>query len=335
MKETKCNAEKNRSSIWKQVRTIIAVLTLFLLCLGLYGCGSSEPTEAAIDEFTVTASRDANVQINSVIAMPELEAGEKCPVVVIFHGFLGCKEESGLYFPIGEDTGFESIAESLQEKGIATISFDQAGCGTSTETLESYTLENNVSDMEDVYNYCAENYAIDTENVAVLGHSMGGKLAPLYASGHDEISVMVLLNPAGDNGGNSLITAAAAGLDYETMDAEAAKSTDGKVINQGLTDFFKKDIYMSVDYFKQVDASTTGDEVKDFVASGKKGLLIYGDKDTIINPDTYSWLVKNTGIENICVKGMTHELGLDIDDDKMTADVVASTVDFISGAFGK
>lgn len=314
-------------------KLLIAVLILALLSSGFYGCGNAEPTEASVDNFTVTASRDADVQINSVISMPEINADEKCPVVLVFHGFLGSKEESGLYFPIGEDTGFESIAESLQSKGVAVISFDQAGCGASSESLESYTLENSISDMEDVFSYCDENYSINTEKVAVLGHSMGGKLAPLYASRHDEISAMVLLNPAGDNGGNSLFTAAAAGLDYSVLDDEASKSTDGRVLNQGLTDYFGEEIYMSVDYFDQVDASVTGDEVKNFVDAGKDGLLIYGDKDAIINPETYSWLVENTGIENICIKGMAHELGLDVDDDEMTSKVVSSAVDFVVGVF--
>lgn len=122
-------------------------------------------------------------------------------------------------------------------------------------------------------------------------------------------------------------------LDYSVLDEEPLKSTDGRVLNQGLTDYFGEDIYMSVDYFKQVDASVTGDEVKSFIDSGKAGLLIYGDKDSVINPETYSWLVENTEIENICIKGMTHELGLEIDDDEMTAEIVTDTVNFIAKAF--
>jgi hypothetical protein len=67
---------------------------------------------------------------------------------------------------------------------------------------------------------------------------------------------------------------------------------------------------MSKDFFEQVNNSTTGDELTAYAASGKSALMIYGDVDTVINPETYTWTIANTGIDYICIPGMDHFLGL-------------------------
>lgn len=300
---------------------IVFVLVVMAVMLIFAGCGESKDSKEEVNATVkVEASRNADVEIPVGVTVPELEEGEQCPVVLVFHGFLGSRDEGGIFSGKEAENGYDGLAEQLLELGIGTIRIDQSGCGESSEDLENYTIGNSISDMEDAYAYCMENYPFDENKVGIVGHSMGGKLAPKYASEHPEVTAMVLLNPAGDNGNTSLLTAAAAGLDYPVL-AEA-EVKNGKIYNEALSQYVGADMYMSEEYFKEVDASETGDEIKEFVKAGNHGLMIYGGKDNIINPKTYSWITANTGISYACIEDMGHELGREDNNTEMINMVV-------------
>ena len=334
----------------KGYKSLIAMLMAIVMCLAFTACGSSsEPAEEdnatvaealgehnfvassegeAVDGyFTIPASRDENVRIPVGVTMPEVAEGEKAPVVVLVHGFLGSKDEEFGFFAndTDEQYDYDSIAAALLEKGIGTIRVDQAGSGESTDDFTNYTPENSVSDIQDAYDYCMANFPFDAEKVGLVGWSMGGKVGPAFASKNTNISTMVLLNPAGDNGATSLETAAGCGLDLPLLQS---KMEDGKVLNEVASGFVGKDIYMSQDFITQVEESKTGDEVKAFLEAGNKGLLLYGDKDSIINPETYKWLMDNTTIDTYCIEGMDHDLGLESARPDFTQKVVAKTVEY-------
>lgn len=291
-------------------------------------------TEQVDTYFTIPASRDDSVEIPVGVTVPALEEGESCPVVLLVHGFLGSKdEEFGFYANNTDETyDYESIADQLLTLGIGTIRIDQAGSGESKDDFLNYTLENSVSDLQDAYNYCMEEYSFDASRVGLVGWSMGGKVGPKFIAQNDNISTMVLLNPAGDNGNTSLLTAAGAGLDWKALEAGLK---DGKVFNETASGFAGRDLYMSAAFFEQVNASTTGDEVTAFMKKdGNHGLMIYGDVDSVINPETYTWLIENAGIEYVCVPGMDHDLGLESDRPDFTNIVIDTTVSYLNRFLG-
>lgn len=296
------------------------------------GSGSaitSNSAEAVNTYINVSASRDSSVEIPVGVTLPKLDEGETCPVVVLVHGFLGSKdEELGFFANNTKDTyDYDSIADELLSLGIGTIRVDQPGSGESEDDFRNYTLDNSVSDIQDAYDYCMKNYAFDPSRVGLVGWSMGGKVGPKFISQNDEINTMVLLNPAGDNGNTSLLTAAAAGLDWNSLE-DGLK--DGDVYDKAASEFAGRDIYLSDDFFEQVDQSKTGDEIKAFMnEDDTHGLLIYGDKDSVINPDTYQWMMKNTGMEYVCVTGMDHDLGLESDRPDYTNTVIDTTVSYL------
>lgn len=292
--------------------------------------GQSAQTAEAVDTyFTIPASRDNEVEIPVGVTVPALEEGETCPVAVLVHGFLGSKdEEFGFYAnATGETYAYESMADQLLELGIGTIRIDQPGSGESKDDFRNYTLENSVSDLQDAFDWCMEEYPFDAARVGLVGWSMGGKVGPKFAAQNEEISAMVLLNPAGDNGSNALLTAAGACLDWENLNAAA--QAQGEVYNEAASSVVGHDLYMSKDFFDQVNASTTGDEVTAFVQNGGHGLLVYGDEDSVINPTTYTWLIENSGMEYVCVPGMDHDLGLESNRPDYTRIVLDTTVSYL------
>ena len=122
----------------------------------------------------------------AIIQKPELAQGQKCPMVMLCHGFSGRKDG-----PM-----FELIADSLANHGIASIRFDFNGHGESEGDFVDMTVPNEIEDATKVYEYVRDlRYVSD---VAIVGHSQGGVVAAMTAGQMEEGSfkAVVLMAPA-------------------------------------------------------------------------------------------------------------------------------------------
>ncbi|MFF5399328.1 alpha/beta fold hydrolase [Peribacillus butanolivorans] len=109
--------------------------------------------------------------------VPDGSTWRKKPTCFVVHGGPG-----------GEHIGFKPFLTPLSES-IQLIYIDQRGCGRSERGPQStYTLENNVEDLEALRNY------LGLEQVIVLGHSYGGMVAQRYAIRYpDSVSALLLI----------------------------------------------------------------------------------------------------------------------------------------------
>ncbi|WNX85151.1 alpha/beta fold hydrolase [Agathobaculum sp. NTUH-O15-33] len=325
-----------------QKKKLTALLLTLALCLSMAACGGPSPSADggdpatpapvvidAVDTYAaIPSSRDASVEIPIGVTVPAHAEGKTCPVAVLVHGFLGSKDEEFGFFANGTDETYpyESMADQLLSLGIGTIRIDQPGSGESGDDFRNYTLDNCVSDVQDAYDYCMETYDFDANRAAMIGWSMGGKVGPKFVSQNSNISTMVLLNPAADNGATSLLTAAGAALDWETLNAAA--QANGEVFNETASGFVGRELTMSKAFFDQVNSSKTGDELTAFIQNGGHGLMIYGDQDSVINPVTYQWVIEHSGMAYLCVPGMDHDLGLESDRPDYTRIVLDAAVSY-------
>lgn len=127
-------------------------------------------------------------QLSTLIQKPELKAGEKCPVVILMHGFMGNKaEEKGM---------LKDIADQLEANGVASIRFDFNGHGQSEGRFEDMTVLNEIEDAKKMVEY-AENLPY-CQSVSLLGHSQGGVVTSMTAGqlGRTHIKCAVLMAPA-------------------------------------------------------------------------------------------------------------------------------------------
>jgi len=129
-------------------------------------------------------------RLKAIIQKPELQPGEKCPMVVFCHGFSGRKEG-----PL-----FELVADTLQAHGIASIRFDFNGHGESEGEFVDMTVPNEIEDAKKVVEYVRDlRYVSD---LAVVGHSQGGVVASMLAGQLSEelsepaFKAVVLMAPA-------------------------------------------------------------------------------------------------------------------------------------------
>ncbi len=129
-------------------------------------------------------------RLKGLVQKPELQQGEKCPMVVFCHGFNGTKDG-----PL-----FELVADTLQAHGIASIRFDFNGHGESEGEFKDMTVPNEIIDAKKVVEYVRDlSYVSD---LAIVGHSQGGVVASMTAGelsaelGEPAFRTVVLMAPA-------------------------------------------------------------------------------------------------------------------------------------------
>ena len=126
-------------------------------------------------------------KLSAVLQTPDgLSEGEKCPVAILMHGFMG-----------GKDGMLEKLtADKLAQNGIASIRFDFNGHGESEGPFSGMTVPNEIEDAKMVFEYVKS--LPFAGPVAMTGHSQGGVVASMTAGdlGADKVKCVVLLAPA-------------------------------------------------------------------------------------------------------------------------------------------
>jgi uncharacterized protein len=98
--------------------------------------------------------------------LPKAEG--RVPLVILLHGFTGWKEEEHL----------AGLAQSLAKAGIAALRYDAPGSGESSGTFaDDYRLSNYLDSVESAINFVSALNFVDTDRMAIWGHSMGGYVA--------------------------------------------------------------------------------------------------------------------------------------------------------------
>lgn len=117
---------------------------------------------------------------------------EKPPVVILVQG----SGQSDMDETIGAQSNkpFRDIAQGLAEQGIASIRYNKrfyqyADLATGTMTIEDEVLE----DVSYAIQFALSSDNVDSSRIFIIGHSLGGMLAPKIASDHEEVKGIVSL----------------------------------------------------------------------------------------------------------------------------------------------
>ncbi len=116
------------------------------------------------------------------------------PAVVLITGSGAQDRDEDSPGPGGLKLGiFRTIADSLTRRGIAVLRYDDRGVGGSGGSLADAGLSGLVADVEAAVGYLRSSSRVDASRVGLIGHSEGGIIAPIVASGDEEIAAVVLM----------------------------------------------------------------------------------------------------------------------------------------------
>ena len=151
-------------------------------------CAAMLCVAAAASAKTEDIKIDGSVgKLSAVIQVPDnLAEGQKCPVAILMHGFMGNK--NGMLEKM--------TADKLEKLGVASVRFDFNGHGESDGEFKGMTVPNEIEDAKCVYEYVA--FLPFAGDIAYTGHSQGGVVAAMTSGdlGADKVKCVVLLAPA-------------------------------------------------------------------------------------------------------------------------------------------
>ncbi len=170
--------------------TLFIVLTLVT--------SQAQTTEMKTDTLWIDGP---NGRLHTVLTAQKNNNGIKEPIVIILHGLMSSSEE-----PL-----IRTMAEKLNNAGVATLRFDFNGHGKSEGEFIKMTVPKEIADAKTVIGYVEGLDRFST--ISLVGHSQGGVVTSMVAGelGEDNIDRIVLFAPAAviydeANSGTTLFT---------------------------------------------------------------------------------------------------------------------------------
>ena len=130
--------------------------------------------------------QDDGIRLNAKLDMPSgWQPGQKCPLVVVIHGFTGHIEEAHIV----------AVSKGINDVGFATLRADMYGHGHSDGEFRKHTLYKWLTNALTVIDYAR---SLDfVTDLYLCGHSQGGLLVMLAAAmKHDVVKGLIPLSPA-------------------------------------------------------------------------------------------------------------------------------------------
>ncbi len=121
---------------------------------------------------------------------------EKFPVAIIVSGS-GPQDRDGSMFG---HKPYHVLADYLTNNGIGVLRYDERGVGASAGTFATATLEDFESDVQAAIAYLKSRKEINTTQLGLIGHSIGGIIAPKLATTDPSIKFVVMMAGPGIKG---------------------------------------------------------------------------------------------------------------------------------------
>ncbi len=138
------------------------------------------------------------IQLPARLTMPSASSIKgRVPVVILVHG----SGPSNMDEAVGPNAPFRDLAEGLSRRGVAVLRYDKRtfvcpqffANATAGFTYDDETVDDAISAIRLVKDSLAQTMAIDPSRIYIVGHSMGGMLAPRIAERSGEVAGLVLL----------------------------------------------------------------------------------------------------------------------------------------------
>lgn len=257
-----------------------------LLCMALFASSAFAEMKEETVKFLVEGQN-----VVGTLALPD---GAPAPVILLFHGFTGNRNE--LPIATTKEGVLQRTARLLAEKGIASLRIDFRGSGESTDiAFADTTFEKQIADGIAAIKFVEGDARVDGKKLGIIGWSQGGLVASAVAGRTNTPDAVALwaavATPADTFGG--LIGA-------ENM--KAGMTTGDTPLNIKLP--WGAEIALKQGFFEGVAAINPGNEI----AAYKGALFVaQGSEDTTVAPASADvFLDKHEGTEAKWTEKMDH-----------------------------
>lgn len=288
-------------------------------CLGLLlgFCAAVQPALADADRAEVeTAFLSRNVYVPATVVIPLSAKDHPAPLVIMAHGHGGTRDEAG---------GFRSMATLLGKAGIASIRMDFPGCGDNPDPFTNNNLGNMLGDIAAARRFALDELPVDPERVAILGYSMGGRLAVLAAES-EKYSAIALWSPVGLNGAKSMYDFMGGEKSWRHLRREADRDGTARFIAP-----WGAEQLLGKQWFDDLENSKPEDVIRNFTGPL---LIIHGAADRHVTPGNSEALIREarqaSSVESHFIEGADHGLGFYDGEAEVSGEVLRLTADFLA-----
>ncbi|MEQ8928046.1 MAG: alpha/beta hydrolase [Fulvivirga sp.] len=253
-----------------------------------------------ISEDIIIQNNEEKIELGGTITYPN-KSDMQYPAVILLSGS-GPQDRNS---ELAGHKPFLSIANHLTERDIVVLRMDDRGVGESTGS-KNVSFGNLLSDVNIMLDYLKKQDFVDSDNIGLIGHSLGGIIAPMAAIDHpDKVNFIITLAGPSITGKELMLlqkqtVETKMGIDEETVKSGNKKisgaydlmlvETDISILREKLTTYFQ-DNYK--DEIPEAFISTVIDQLTtpwfiEFIRSNPKktienlncpALFIYGDSD--------------------------------------------------------
>ena len=163
------------------------------LILALAGAPAERPVYEGFTDYPIIIGEGTDFPLDGILSIPD-NAAAPVPAVVIVAG----SGPNDMHGTIGGNTVYRDIAEFLAANGIAVIRHDKRtlthGLRMAQELGGSATIwEESIEDAIFAADILRADPRIDADRIFILGHSLGGMIAPrIYANGGDFAGLILM-----------------------------------------------------------------------------------------------------------------------------------------------
>ncbi|WP_332699390.1 alpha/beta hydrolase family protein [Halalkalibacter lacteus] len=221
-------------------------------------------------------------RLSAAIHYPEIKS-EKYPAVLFVHGFVGNK--------VGAHRIFVKAAQAIAKAGYISFRFDFSGCGESDGDYSDVTVSKQMKELKAAIKYVSGLDHVDSENIILVGHSLGGAVTALTAYQIPQIKKVVLWSPV-----------ARPYVDITTITGEEAVKT---AETQGTFDYMG--FLLSNEFFNDLKQHQPLESITSFKGSV---FIIHGDADQDVpkeNAEMYAQPISsNQRVKYSFIEGADH-----------------------------
>jgi pimeloyl-ACP methyl ester carboxylesterase len=149
----------------------------------------AEPMYGVVEEI-VGIDRDG-LNMVGTLALPEGGEGP-FPIVLLFHGFLGERDELPIVGIESMEGMYTRTARALAGQGIASLRIEFIGSGESDGDWADTTFTSQINDAIAAIDYIETLDTIDAERIGLIGLSQGGLVAASVAGRDPRVDSVVL-----------------------------------------------------------------------------------------------------------------------------------------------